>query len=621
MKKLLLLPLLALIGCDSNAPPESCQSIDDQTVYVDERRVISICFSDPDMDQLEVKAESSDESIVTVTTQDLVLILVGRGVGEAVVMISATDSEGEVVQEIVNVTVPNRVPEILNDTITTVTLSDTETEASLDLALYFSDPDGGVLTYSVENLSIGLVSVVIEGSVITISRQEGLGKGSIIIIATDEGGLSVSGILLITVTGRGVILRDDFDTLSNWFGGTGAVLDIEDDRLSLRAPARNQGLAFPIGDLPTVDDWEIAINVENATSDAYGGLLIYTEDMEISQLHVFYGADATRGIIPGETERTNFIFGVRLGSDYYTESAWYGYFDEIDEAGTAQDFRIKAESNGYAVSVDGTEIIRIYLQPVAMTYFGLFTYNVATETVAADKNLFDWVELIGRPRDDDDKAKFQVPERLSLPSYIKVGTGAKSEVVEAKTLAVVPEAPIDLKAKPVSSSQIDLSWTPPEDDGGAPITRYQVQTPDESGEWVRLADVDRGTEYAHTEVTPGETWDYRVLARNEAGYGLPSNVASATTDDPVERTERVVNAILPRFASTVRLSGMAEAQTATGDNGQYRLPASGQHLPRWRSPAPLASGARSASRAKRRQCDAQPNEEWARCCGRTTAFL
>ena len=27
---------------------------------------------------------------------------------------------------------------------------------------------------------------------------------------------------------------------------------------------------------------------------------------------------------------------------------------------------------------------------------------------------------------------------------------------------------------------------------------------------------------------------------------------------------------------TVRLSGMAEAQTATGDNGQYRLPASGQ---------------------------------------------
>ena len=104
----------------------------------------------------------------------------------------------------------------------------------------------------------------------------------------------------------------------------------------------------------------------------------------------------------------------------------------------------------------------------------------------------------------------------------KIGTGERSEVIEAQTLAVAPGEPLDLEATPVSPSQIDLNWSPPDDDGGAPITRYQVQTLDESDEWHRLADVDRGLEYSHKGVTAGETWTYRVIARNEAGYGLPS---------------------------------------------------------------------------------------------------
>ena len=138
----------------------------------------------------------------------------------------------------------------------------------------------------------------------------------------------------------------------------------------------------------------------------------------------------------------------------------------------------------------------------------------------------------------------------------KIGTGERSEVVEAKTHAVVPEAPFDLEAEPVSSSQIDLSWSAPEDDGGAPINRYQIQTLDDAGDWSRLVDVDRGLKYSHEDVVPGDTWQYRVIARNEAGYGPPSEVVSATTDDPIERTERVVNAILPRFTATAISSSL-----------------------------------------------------------------
>ena len=143
----------------------------------------------------------------------------------------------------------------------------------------------------------------------------------------------------------------------------------------------------------------------------------------------------------------------------------------------------------------------------------------------------------------------------------KIGTGERSEVAEAKTFALKPSAPYDLKAKVKSSTQIDLSWTVPEDDGGAEITRYLIESSRDLVEWERLADVERGVEYSHTEVTPGETWHYRVLARNEAGYSPPSNIASATTDDPVQRTERVINAILPRFTLTAVNSSLRAIST------------------------------------------------------------
>ena len=142
----------------------------------------------------------------------------------------------------------------------------------------------------------------------------------------------------------------------------------------------------------------------------------------------------------------------------------------------------------------------------------------------------------------------------------KIGNGEKSEVAEAKTFALVPGAPVDLKAKVISSTQIDLKWTPPEDDGGAPINRYQIEVTEDHVEWSRLTDVDQGVEYSHI-VLPGATWNYRVKARNEAGYGLPSNVVTATTDDPLERTERVMDAILPRFTATAVSSSIRAITT------------------------------------------------------------
>ena len=154
--------------------------------------------------------------------------------------------------------------------------------------------------------------------------------------------------------------------------------------------------------------------------------------------------------------------------------------------------------------------------------------------------------------------------RYRVAAINKIGAGEWSDIVEAKTFAVVPGAPLDLEAEAVSASQIELNWGAPDDDGGSPITRYQIEVIDEDDDWIRLADVDRGLTYLHDDILPGQTWTYRVKARNEAGYGDPSNEVSATTDDPVERAERVIDAILPRFAMTA-VSSSLRAITARID--------------------------------------------------------
>ena len=146
----------------------------------------------------------------------------------------------------------------------------------------------------------------------------------------------------------------------------------------------------------------------------------------------------------------------------------------------------------------------------------------------------------------------------------RVGVGERSAVADAKTEAVVPSAPMDLTAEAISPYEIDLRWSPPEDDGGAEVTGYLIEASTERHVWERLTNVGAVTDFAHKDVAPGETWSYRVAAINEAGQGPASNVATATTDDPVQRADRVTESILPRFAATA-VSSSLRALTARVD--------------------------------------------------------
>ena len=138
----------------------------------------------------------------------------------------------------------------------------------------------------------------------------------------------------------------------------------------------------------------------------------------------------------------------------------------------------------------------------------------------------------------------------------RIGTGRASGVASATTDATVPDAPTGLTATATTPNQIDLAWVAPGYDGGAAISGYRIEVSPTGTAWTDLQrnSGSTTTTYSHTGLRPGERRFYRISAINRAGTGTPSAVASAATDDPVERAGRLNTMVLPDVAAAMTSS-------------------------------------------------------------------
>ena len=90
--------------------------------------------------------------------------------------------------------------------------------------------------------------------------------------------------------------------------------------------------------------------------------------------------------------------------------------------------------------------------------------------------------------------------------------------------------PIKLTATIVSSSQINLAWSPPVEDGNTPILGYKIEFKKNGSSYSTLvADTESDTRiYSHKNLSVNSMYTYRVSAINDAGTSDPSNEFSAT---------------------------------------------------------------------------------------------
>lgn len=80
-----------------------------------------------------------------------------------------------------------------------------------------------------------------------------------------------------------------------------------------------------------------------------------------------------------------------------------------------------------------------------------------------------------------------------------------------------PDAPL---VSNIKATSVDLNWSPPKSDGGAPIQSYTVEYKAATQHrWIKSAEDITGTSHRVTGIVEGYDYVFRVAATNKAGTG------------------------------------------------------------------------------------------------------
>ena len=150
-------------------------------------------------------------------------------------------------------------------------------------------------------------------------------------------------------------------------------------------------------------------------------------------------------------------------------------------------------------------------------------------------------------------------------------TGTATPMADAAPAPIMkaPSVPLDLVATR-GYRQITIMWNEPADNGGSPITGYDIEVY-ANGAWRLERRVSASvTSYTDTGLNDDTTYDYRVLAENATGKSDPSSSKSATTQltRPVVPTNpRALTATTPAY---VRRSRGQQGHDHVGGAGVQR---------------------------------------------------
>ena len=156
------------------------------------------------------------------------------------------------------------------------------------------------------------------------------------------------------------------------------------------------------------------------------------------------------------------------------------------------------------------------------------------------------------------------------PWSSNLGPTGKSSTPQGAVEA--PGAPLNVGATADGETAIDVFWDAPTDEGGAPVTQYEVQwSADGTSGWSRAgyANDPQNRTYKHTGLSSGTTRHYRVAARNSGGRGTWSDPpAFATTLAGV--ADRPVLTVKSTTPNTIRVR-WTEPRDNGGDITSYEI--------------------------------------------------
>ncbi|KAF8572507.1 hypothetical protein P879_00960 [Paragonimus westermani] len=132
------------------------------------------------------------------------------------------------------------------------------------------------------------------------------------------------------------------------------------------------------------------------------------------------------------------------------------------------------------------------------------------------------------------------------------GVGAPSEptlIVKIRPKRDKPNGPEEVKVAELFADNCKLEWTPPENDGGSPITGYIVEKCDATtGVWERLPTSPSGTSCPVRGLVEGKRYRFRVTAVNALGPSEPTEAIGAyTAKNPFDSPDSPDNLAIDNF--------------------------------------------------------------------------
>ncbi len=161
---------------------------------------------------------------------------------------------------------------------------------------------------------------------------------------------------------------------------------------------------------------------------------------------------------------------------------------------------------------------------------GVSNYLVYRGTAAGGEATTPIANVTGTTYQDDNVVA-GTPYFYKVKANNSYGQSAFTEEKNATaTASTAPSAPLSLVATP-GTDKVTLAWTAPADDGGSPITGYQIWRSTGSSAATQLATVGGSTlTYVDTSGTDGTNYTYTVKAVNSIGASAQSNAQTAAPE-------------------------------------------------------------------------------------------
>ena len=485
-----------------NQAPTPAGTIGGQTIDAGNSVTVDVSssFTDPDDDQLNYAATTSNASVATASVADSRVTISAVSRGTATVTVTARDPGGLSARQRIRVTVPNRTP--TGGSIPAQVIA-ADGAANVALSSYFTDPDGDRLTYRGSSNDTGVATASVVGSTLTI-RPVASGTTAVSVTARDQGGLTASQDVAVTVPPRanrapsGVTIPAQ--TLTE---GGSVTLDLsayftdpDGDPLMFAGSSDSDGVATAgvIGNTLTIRAVASGTATVTATATDPGGLEA-TRRIAVSVARPDNQPPEATGTIPDETLNADESVTVQLSP----------YFDDPD-----------ADALAYTAAVSQTGVATTSVSASSVTVAGV-ARGTATVTIT------------GRdPGGLEASQAFDVTVRNSAPE--EIGT------IPATTVTVNTTATIDASSYFRDRDGDQLSYTAETSDSG-------VANASTSGSTVTISGTASGTAVVTvTARDPGglearQRADVTVRATNrapEASGTIPTQTLEAGSSGAID---------------------------------------------------------------------------------------